>query len=286
MTRSTTALALLGVGAAFAAVTALALAQAHDSDSGLRKSLALYVAALSRALRGLFVFFDPRLVLVGQLVLAYAAAALAIFARRVEIALAIPLVMVGPVVVLRALADRRRRHAEEQVPTFALALANALRSTPSVGDALRSVESVISEPLRSETGLALKETRLGRTTAEALEEMGRRVQSRALDTTLAAVTLGQETGGNLPKTLEAVASALRELQRLEANLRSKTAALRAQVWVVGLAPILFMIVLEKMQAGYFDPMLASVPGRLAAGLAALLWAAAIVLARHILAVKV
>ncbi len=172
------------------------------------------------------------------------------------------------------------------MPTFALALANALRSTPSVGDALRSVESVISEPLRSETGLALKETRLGRTTAEALEEMGRRVQSRALDTTLAAVTLGQETGGNLPKTLEAVASALRELQRLEANLRSKTAALRAQVWVVGLAPILFMIVLEKMQAGYFDPMLASVPGRLAAGLAALLWAAAIVLARHILAVKV
>lgn len=284
--RSTTALALLGVGAAFVAVTALALAQAHDPDSGLRKSLALYVAAISRALRGLFVFFDPRLVLVGQLVFAYAAAALAIFARRVEVALAIPLVMVGPVIVLRALADRRRRRAEEQVPTFALALANALRSTPSVGDALRSVESVISEPLRSETGLALKETRLGRTTAEALEEMGRRVQSRALDTTLAAVTLGQETGGNLPKTLEALASALRELQRLEANLRSKTAALRAQVWVVGLAPILFMIVLEKMQAGYFDPMLASVPGRLAAGLAALLWAAAIVLARRILAVKV
>jgi tight adherence protein B len=278
-------LAAGGVACAFVAIAAFALAQATSPDSGLRKLLALYVAGLARSLRALFVFTDPRAVVLGQLAAIYGVLALAIWARSAPLALLAGPLAAAPVVALHVAAARRRRSAEEQVPAFVLALANALRSTPSVGDALRTVAPVIAEPLRSETVLALKETRLGRTSAEALEQMAKRVQSRALDTAVAAVVLGQQTGGNLPKTLESLAAALRELQRLDANLRAKTAGLRVQVWIVALAPVAFVAVLEKMQPHYFDAMLASTPGRVAAAIALVSWLAAIALARQILAVR-
>jgi tight adherence protein B len=197
----------------------------------------------------------------------------------------VPAVVVLPLAVLSGLRVKRDKALYEQTPQFALALANALRATPSVADAMRMCTDTLREPMRSELLIVQKVLRLGATFENALLDMGKRARCRALDTVLAAVVVGTKLGGALPKVLETTAASLREMQRLEANMLAKTAPARAQMKVVGLAPFVLMGVMQKMQPTYFEPLMASTTGKLVGCAGLFLWAGAVLVGRQIMARK-
>ena len=167
-----------------------------------------------------------------------------------------------------------------------MTLANALKATPSVGDAFTSLVPVVDEPLRSEITLATKQMRLGVVLEQSLLEMASRIGSRLFDTALASVLIGQRLGGNLPKILESSAGALRELFRLEGMMRAKTASGRIQMWVIGVAPIVFVTYFDQTDPTYFDPLMTTTPGMIILGAAIVAWVLALVLGRAILMVDV
>jgi tight adherence protein B len=182
--------------------------------------------------------------------------------------------------------QKRIEQIEQQLDGFVLTLANALKATPSIGDAFASVQVLVQPPLRQEVELAVKEMRLGSTLDQALLHMASRVGSRQLDSALSAVLIGRQVGGNVPRILETTASTLREMNRLEGVVRTKTAEGKAQMWVLGAFPFLIIVALDAVSEGYFQPLGESVTGYAVAVGAALCWVGSLVTASKVLAVDV
>jgi tight adherence protein B len=278
-----------GLGYAATGLLAFALflatwSQAADETSFCFRWYFRYISFLERKLRAMFIFSPPQLIPIGQFAAAYLLTIVVVFANVPEAAPLFVIIAAGPAVWIEKMRRERLDSIEEQLDTFILALANALKTTPSIGAALDSVIPVIDEPMRSEVDLAVKEMRVGSTLDQSLLHMAARVGSRQLDSSLSAVLIGRQVGGNLPKILETTAMTLREMRRLEGVIRTKTAEGRMQIWVIGFMPFVFMVVLNSFWPGYFDVLTKSFAGYVIIISVSGLWVSSLVTARKVLAV--
>lgn len=247
---------------------------------------ARYIGSLERKLRSMFVFTPGRLIGIGQFCVAFVIlAATLLFDLPMWWALLV-VTAIGPTIYIEA--ERRKRVAliEDQLDSFMLALANALKSTPSIGAAFSSVVTVIEDPIRQEVDLAIKEMKVGSTLDQALLHMAGRVGSRQLDSALSAILIGQRIGGNLPRVLESTSHTLREMKRLDGVIRTKTADGRMQMWVIGGMPLVFLVGLGTMWPGYFEPLTQSFTGYVLIAGISVCWVVALVIARKVLAVDI
>ena len=71
---------------------------------------------------------------------------------------------------------------------------------------------------------------------------------------MTALTVGRQTGGELPKVLETTASVLRETMRVEGVMESKTSEGKAQVVVMGLLPFVFGGALQVIDPEWMRPL--------------------------------
>ena len=199
-----------------------------------------------------------------------------------------PLVAVagGVPAYLNAQLDKRVEAVEAQLESWRQILSSALRATPSLGEALESCVPLVDAPLRSELELAVREYRLGTPLDEALDGIATRVDSPLVRTAVTAVRVARNSGGNLAETLLSLASALREIARLEAVLRAKTAEGRSQAWAISALPIPLYGGIRAMSPEFFVPLETTPTGHLVIAGAVALWVAAAVSARIILAVEV
>lgn len=259
---------------------------AADESGPVYRYAARYTASLERKLRPMFIFTPGRVIAYGQV----AAAFLVIMGHvlfTIEFYYVIlGFIAVGPSVYIEYMRRQRVLKLEEQLDNFILALANALKTTPSIGAAFNSVAAVISNPMQQEVDLAIKEMKVGSTLDQALLHMAARVGSRQLDSALSSILIGRQVGGNLPKVLETTALAIREMARLEGVVRTKTAEGKAQLWVLALLPMGLMWALNGMQPGYFDPLKSSFVGYVIATIIGVFWITSIGMARKILQVDI
>ncbi len=272
-------------------VTALALffgtwAAAADQSGPIYRYAARYCASLERKLRPMFIFTPGRLIAYGQ-----AAAMFLVLAAHAVLTIdywyvLLFIIAVAPSAYIEYMRRKRVEKIEEQLDGFILALANALKSTPSIGAAFHSVATVISDPMRQEVDLAIKEMKVGATLDQALLHMAARVGSRQLDSALSAILIGRQVGGNLPKVLETTAATLREMHRLEGVVRTKTAEGKAQLWVIALMPFGLLLILNAFWPGYFEPLTKNIMGYVIIIVCTACWVASIVLARKVLNVDI
>jgi tight adherence protein B len=195
-------------------------------------------------------------------------------------------ILAGPALYVEQERRKRLEAIEFQVDNFVLALANALKTTPSIGGALNSVVTVVAEPIRSEVEMVTKEMKVGSTLDQSLLHMAARIGSRSVDTALSAVLIGRTVGGNLPRVLETTAGSLREMQRLEGVIRSKTADGRMQLWVIGAMPAVLLVLMNVVWPGYFAPLTDNFFGYVVVVGVVVFWGSAIVVARKVLAVDI
>jgi tight adherence protein B len=278
-------------GAVASCAVALALAVwvvCVDQDSALRRAWTRYTVSLESKLVRMFVFRRGGPIALAQIAALTAIASAAALTRLppvVATATALAAAF-GPTFVLSQQVKRRIAQIDMQVEGLLVAMANALKSRPAVGDALESVLPMTPLPLRQELDLAVKQMRLGSSVEQALLHLSGRVGSKQLDTALSAILIGRQVGGNLPTILETTAEAMREMARLEGVVRTKTAEGKAQIWVLTLFPFVLMLGFNAVSRGYFDPLTASTIGVLCTIVVFALWAGSIVLARKILAVDI
>jgi tight adherence protein B len=274
------AAALLGV-AVFLAV----LASVLDEQGPLARAFRRYASYLDGLLRGLFVAASGARVATLQLGGLAATVALVLLLDLDYWYAWVLGAVLGPGLYLERKKRRRKQELEKQLDAFVLSLANALKSIPSVNAAFQSVAETSSSPIKEEIELCIREMRIGCTLDEALLHMAARVGSARLDSVLAAVILGRQIGGNLPRVLESTASSIREISRLEGVLRTKTSEAKMQLYVIGAAPFVLVLALSQMSPGYFDPLQQS-PLGYAIGLGAIgSWLLALYLARQVLSVS-
>lgn len=259
---------------------------ASDHSGIIYRYATRYVASLERKLRPMFIFTPGNLIAWGQVALAFLLIAFHILFTIDLWWIGLVVIAVGPAAYIEMLRRKRLEAIEMQLDNFMLALANALKSTPSIGAAFNSVVNVVAEPMRSEVDLAIKEMKVGSTLDQALLHMAARVGSRQLDSALSSILIGRQVGGNLPKVLETTANTLREMRRLEGVVRTKTAEGKAQLWVIALIPFGMFVGLNQIFPGYFIPLTESVFGYVIIGGCTACWVTAIVLARKVLAVDI
>ena len=247
--------------------------------------LGRYTDYLRRRLRSLHVFRPVAPIVVGQVSALLAIATLATFGRLPYGYVLAVLVVAAPAIVIEHRVKRRVAELDASASPFSLTLANALKATPSIGNALDHVASLMDGPVTEELQLALKETRLGRSLDEALAAIVVRSRSPKLGTVIISLLIGRQVGGNLGKTLETTAATLRELERLEGVLRQRTAEGRMQLWAMVIAPFALSFGAYEMDKTFFEPLMTT--GWLGHGVvlvSMLTYAGSLVAARRILQV--
>jgi tight adherence protein B len=188
---------------------------------------------------------------------------------------------VAPPTVLRRQHEARVAKLEAQLDTWLLLLANALKATSSVGEAIASTVALAPRPFREEIDLLVKEIRLGVPLDRALRSTGCRIGSAMISGALGAIIVARQTGGDLPGTLDRAAAALRESARLEGVLRAKTAEGRGQVFVLAAVPFVLCVIIAWLDRHWFDPMFDHSSGRAILLGCTLSWVVAVVWAHSI-----
>lgn len=275
------AVALLAV-----AVWTALFSTARDPSSPPYRVWSTYEAYLERKLRQMFLATDGRAIIWGQLIAGCLCLGVALLLSQPIVYLTLLPIILGPAIYIEQLRRRRVRAIEAKIDGFVLALANALKATPSIGNALAYTQPLLPPPIDAEVALALKEMRLGNTVDQALLSMASRVRSTQLDAALSGLLIGRQVGGDLPKILERTAATLREMARLQGVVRSKTAEGKAQVTVLAIFPAFILLLFDTVSRGYFDPLTASVFGWAVIVISLALWLGSVVVARKVLSVDI
>jgi tight adherence protein B len=265
-------------------LTVISYLLAQQRDTRLHQVYSRYLADLERRLRLMFIELRPEWIVLGQ-----AAALLFVITAGIVVAPAalvlVPVVIMGPVWELERQRKQRVARIELNLDGFVIALANALRASPSAGRALAMIHPVTAPPLNQEIELVLREIHVGSTLDQALANLSARVRSFELDAAMTGLLIGRQTGGDVPAILDSAAATLREMMRLRGVLRTKTAEGRAQASVLSAFPAALILVFEFAQPGYFKPLTESFTGMFIMTMALLMWGSAILMSRKILSVE-
>jgi len=276
------------LSAVFGTLTAFAIGFewfGTPSSAG-RVALRAHLGYLNAKLRFLRSGVRAEQVVVGQAVALAATTLLVLLGQNWLLLLLLPVVVLGPRMFLEQRVARRVCKLGELVESWLNAVANALKASPSLGEAIASSIGLVPSPMSQEIDVLVKEYELGTPLDLALDNLAMRVGSSTVSGTVLALKVARKSGGNLPEMLESAAAALRELARLEGVVRTKTAEGKAQAFVIGLIPVPLVLGMNAMDPHFFDPLAHSFLGNLIVAAVAVLWAAAVLSARKILNVDV
>jgi tight adherence protein B len=257
-----------------------------DAQGPVMRYWQRYCGFLERKLRLMFMWTPGWYIAAGQVAAVFAIIAIHLAFKFEAWWVLLIIAIGGPPWYVERLRRKRVELIETQLDTFLTALANALKATPSIGNAFVSIQPLLPLPIQTEVELACKEMRVGSTLDQALLNMGGRIGSRQLDSALSSILIGRQVGGDMPRILETTAGTMREMLRLEGVVQTKTAEGKAQLWVLACVPFALTAMLNWMQPGYFDPLRDSFIGWVLLVIAGICWLASLLLARKVLTVDV
>jgi tight adherence protein B len=259
---------------------------AAAGDTVLTRYYRQYTTFLDRSLKLLFMKGDGQRIALWQIgaIFVVVAAGLAFKIEYWYVGLA-PAAF-GPVVHLRRKRTEHITRLEAQIDALILGLANSLKTVPSPSAALAAIVPILPMPMRLEIDRLLKEMRIGSTLEQGLLNMSSRLKSPDIDNALSALLIGLQVGGNLPMVLENTAATIREMNRLQGVVRTKTSEARAQLWVLAIFPFAICFAFTMLDPTYFSPLQTTFVGTLVVTLALGLWLASLLAARKILKVGI
>jgi tight adherence protein B len=240
-----------------------------------------YAARLERHASFLLLPYRGSQIALTQLIACAALVGLSSVTRSPALALTALLAAAGPPFALWKRHVARVAQLERQLDTWLLMLANALKATSSVGEAIASTIPLVPKPFSIEVDLLIKEIRLGAPLDRAIDALARRINSTVISGAFATIVVARQTGGDLSRTLEHASAALRESARLEGVLRTRTAEGRGQVLVLASVPFLLCVMIAWLDRSWFEPMLHQQVGQAILAACALAWTFATVWAHHI-----
>ncbi len=256
-----------------------------DHESKPRKEWLRYERWIDEQLRIAFIPGRGESIARAQLLLCALALAVSIHFEEIVLgAVAVGIVAFAPRFWIQKKSDERLVRLEAKLDNWLLMLSNALKATPSIGEALRSTSQLMTAPWSEELDIMVKEIDLGTPIDETLQGAANRLKSRSVAAALSTVIIARQTGGDLSKVLEESAATLRERFRLEGVLRAKTAEGRGQAFVLAAVPFFLMGMIHLLDPAWLAPLTASATGYAIVGVAAGMWIAAVIIARQILAV--
>jgi len=149
-------------------------------------------------------------------------------------------------------AKKRYNLIEEQLPDAIDMLVRGLRVGHPFVQALASASREIPDPLGSELGFIADEAAYGRDMGEALMSFAERMDMQDLRFLAVAVTIQQQSGGNLADILDGLSKVVRARFKLFRKVRAITAEAKWSGMFLSGFPIVAMIMISVIKPDYYD----------------------------------
>jgi tight adherence protein B len=154
-----------------------------------------------------------------------------------------------------AKAGKRMKMLEEQLPDAVELMVRSLRVGHPFSSAIQIVAKEVSDPLATEFGIIADESAYGRDVGEALKDMAERLDMQDLRFLAVAVTIQQQSGGNLAEILAGLAKVIRARFRLFRRVKAITAEAQWSGKFLSGFPLFALIGITVMDPHYYDAVM-------------------------------
>lgn len=149
-------------------------------------------------------------------------------------------------------AKKRLALVEEQLPDAIDLIVRGLRVGHPFSHALAAAAREIPDPLGTELGLIADEATYGRDLGEALMAFAQRMDMQDLRFLAVAVTIQQQSGGNLADILDGLSKVVRARFKLFRKVRAITAEAKWSGMFLSGFPIAAMLMISIIKPDYYD----------------------------------
>ncbi len=160
--------------------------------------------------------------------------------------------LIIPSMVLKFLQKRRRQKFAAQLPDTILILCSSLKVGMSLQQAFEVLVEEITPPISQEFNLVLRQMRMGFSLENALSDLKKRMQVDELDMVVSALLIARETGGDITETLNKVANAIQERNKIIGKVKALTVQAKLQGLIMSLIPVAFALFVYKADPHFFD----------------------------------
>lgn len=219
------------------------------------KSIPLYSILAEKAQKANIAFTPSQLIMVMVVLMVVAFALLSVgTGASAIIRIVISVIMgVGAVFVwVNNTAKKRLAMIEEQLPDAVELMVRSLRVGHPFTSALQIVAKEVPDPLGSEMGVISDEAAYGRDVGEALKHMAERLEMQDLRFLAVAVTIQQQSGGNLAEILDGLAKVVRSRFKLFRRVKAITAEAKWSGMFLSGFPIAALVMINVIQPNYYD----------------------------------
>lgn len=231
--------------------------------SAFPQPFASWLASLERSLRSAGVPFQTSQVLFGMAVLfgvlvaligvgaAMTGFAITAGSTLLIVTIAFCAAVLLPVLVISAIAQRRRKRMEEQFPISLDIFIRALRAGHPVASAIDLLTKELPDPIGSEYGLVADEVAYGADLADSLAAMADRWNLDDVRMFVVSLSVQTETGGNLAEILENLANVVRARASLFLKVRALSSEGRMTGWILTGLPIAAFLALFAINPAFY-----------------------------------
>lgn len=152
-------------------------------------------------------------------------------------------------------AKKRMALLEEQLPDAVELMVRSLRVGHPFSSAVQIVAKEVQDPLATEMGIIADESAYGRDVGEALKDMAQRLDNQDMRFLAVAVTIQQQSGGNLAEILAGLAQVIRARFRLFRRVKAITAEAQWSGKFLSAFPILALVAINLSDPNYYDPVM-------------------------------
>lgn len=149
-------------------------------------------------------------------------------------------------------ASKRMAMMEEQLPDAIELMVRSLRVGHPFSSAIGIVATEVSDPLATEFGIIADEATYGRDMGEALKDMAERLDMQDLRFLAVAVTIQQQSGGNLAEILSGLAKVIRARFRLFRRVKAITAEAKWSGKFLSGFPLFALVGISLLKPDYYD----------------------------------
>lgn len=217
--------------------------------------LPLSLPSLLTAMGGLFLGLSLLILLGARL----AGFALETGVIQIGLAIAFAAAVGLPLMIISAVAQRRRKRIEEQFPVALDVFVRALRSGHPIASAIELLTQEMEDPIGSEFGLVSDEVSYGANLTDALQAMAERWDLDDMRMFVVSLSVQSETGGNLAEILQNLSEVIRARASLYMKVRALSSEGRMTGWMLTVLPVLTFVGLFAFNPAFYlsvagDPM--------------------------------
>jgi len=219
------------------------------------KNIPLYSMLAKKAQRANIAFSPQALIGIMAGLSVFAFLMLSVFTSAetgLRVALGIAMGVGGVFYWVNSTAKKRMNLLEEQLPDSIELMVRSLRVGHPFSTAIGIVAKEIPDPLGSEFGVIADEAAYGRDVSESLKAFAERMDSQDLRFLAVAVSIQQQSGGNLAEILEGLAKVVRARFKLFRRVRAITAEAKWSGMFLSGFPIAALVMINVVQPDYYD----------------------------------